>query len=67
MIKKQDIDVIINLDDIDKIDSDYGELKYFNKVLKELELFSKVNNLDLDIKIFDKTNNNTKFVVEIEQ
>lgn len=67
MIKNENIDILINLDDIDKMDCDYGELKYFNKILKELELFSKVNNLDLDIKIFDKTNNNTKFVVEIEQ
>lgn len=55
------------LADLNESEADYTEVEYFNLLLKELELFSKVNNIDIDINIFDKTNNNTKLVVEIEQ
>lgn len=47
--------------------TNYHELVYFNSILKELEVFSIANDIDLDIKIFDKTNNNTKLVVELER
>lgn len=53
--------------DFSESEVDYTEVEYFNVLLKELELFSKVNNIDLDIKIYDKTNNNTKLVVDMEQ
>lgn len=52
--------------DLNESEVDYTEVEYFNLLLKELELFSKVNNIDIDINIFDKVNNNTKLVVDIE-
>ena len=58
-------DVLFDLKNTE--DCDYGTLDYFNILIKELELFAKVNNIDLDINITDYTNHNTKLVIDINE
>lgn len=53
-------------DYFDNADVDYNNLAEFDVLVKELELFSKINDLDLHINITDKTNHNTRLVVDIE-
>ena len=53
-------------DYFDNADVDYANLDELNVLIKELELFSKINDLDLHINITDKANRNTKLVMDIE-
>ena len=53
-------------DYFDNADVDYANLDELNVLIKELELFSKINDLDLHINITDEANRNTRLVFNIE-
>jgi len=60
----------MNIKDVEEffknLDIDYN-LDYFNILLKELDCFAKINDLDLHINITDKVNHNTKLVIDMNE
>lgn len=54
-------------DYLSSLELEFYTLDYFNILIKELEMFAKINDLDVHINITDETNHNTRLVIDINE
>lgn len=64
----KEIDVLHDIKDcLQNLDYDDYTLDYFNILLKELDNFAEINDLDIHITITDEANHNTRLVIDMNK
>lgn len=64
-MQKEDLNKIFEILK-DKVNFDFTSLEWLDVLVHELEIFSLETDIDLHINIIDKTNHNTRLVIDVE-